>query len=391
MRPTSLHLRNVPLRSSNLAIPPSPFSPRSPTTPQFSRPLHPQPRIAHSTTQPTISPPAPPRPWLWQCHICRRGYSLGTTRRCLEDGHYFCSFGTSANRARRGLNFTKRHFACASQFDYHGWIAWGDWRRGELQSRAELSGQVGSRALATGRDCGVDCDFPRNCSWRAWNVGREMEGNEDVKEMEIVSPTPAVPLSTSTTILTSVAAESLDHKPVVVTPILPAPPRTFDGILRGIEASKKNQPGKSSSDDIWSLLASSTARRKHIKPSVQLPPPLRAVDVGNAENIFHAVAAEETGLQPPAPVYQGVRRQTSFEVLSVRKVATDPLVARAPEPAFTVSRGSGVAGFEPLGNSCQVSSLAASPGGRPSAERAQSYVERLRRSTTMHLIRSKSA
>lgn len=70
--------------------------------------------------------------WLWACHICHRQYNLSVTRRCLDDGHYFCA-GTSVVRSRRdGTKKLRRHKACASEFDYAGWKEWGVWKRNLL-------------------------------------------------------------------------------------------------------------------------------------------------------------------------------------------------------------------------------------------------------------------
>ncbi|KAF1992907.1 hypothetical protein P154DRAFT_451593, partial [Amniculicola lignicola CBS 123094] len=62
--------------------------------------------------------------WIWQCHECQRIYSIGATRRCLEDGHYFCC-GTTTKNWRKSLNPKKatkqRHRLYANEFDYAGW------------------------------------------------------------------------------------------------------------------------------------------------------------------------------------------------------------------------------------------------------------------------------
>jgi hypothetical protein len=70
--------------------------------------------------------------WLWACHLCNRQYNLSVTRRCLDDGHYFCA-GTSVVRSRKdGSRRLRRHKACASEFDYAGWKDWGVWKRNLL-------------------------------------------------------------------------------------------------------------------------------------------------------------------------------------------------------------------------------------------------------------------
>ncbi|ORY16029.1 hypothetical protein BCR34DRAFT_477009, partial [Clohesyomyces aquaticus] len=95
-KPHHLSIHTTPFKPSLLAIPPSPFSPRLPLTPSPKS-------LSYLTTSKSTSsstsypPPEPsnPRPtfplqWLWQCHQCCRQYSLGVTRRCLDDGHFFC-------------------------------------------------------------------------------------------------------------------------------------------------------------------------------------------------------------------------------------------------------------------------------------------------------------
>jgi hypothetical protein len=70
--------------------------------------------------------------WLWVCHMCHRQYNLSVTRRCLDDGHYFCA-GISVVRSRKdGSRRLRRHKACASEFDYAGWKDWGVWNRNLL-------------------------------------------------------------------------------------------------------------------------------------------------------------------------------------------------------------------------------------------------------------------
>lgn len=82
--------------------PPSLLNPISPRlkSPAFflstsSTPYHrnhqspfPSPSFA---TQFATPHPQSPLAWTWRCHLCQTTYRLGTTRRCLLDGHYFCS------------------------------------------------------------------------------------------------------------------------------------------------------------------------------------------------------------------------------------------------------------------------------------------------------------
>jgi hypothetical protein len=129
--PARLNLTTIPFRSSRLAAPPSPFTPLTPITPKLPQRTY----SALPNTELTQHIPAPTRAplrWLWVRHLCNRSYSLGTTRRCLDDGHYFCS-GTSVVRSRKGgSKRVRKHQACTSEFDYAGWKDWGVWKRNLL-------------------------------------------------------------------------------------------------------------------------------------------------------------------------------------------------------------------------------------------------------------------
>ncbi|KAK5168907.1 uncharacterized protein LTR77_006216 [Saxophila tyrrhenica] len=180
--PTPLNLSptNKPFKSSHLAIPPSPFSPRLPLTPFPTHPSAPSKPLLSALT----FPPPPPQPlhWLWQCHLCNRVYRLGTTRRCLDDGHHFCAGTTTVKRSRKSGRKVVRHKACASEFDYAGWKAWGVWRRGcrvqraaaeelerflEVDGMGDVAGQQPCDGTATGeeKDCWGECDYPSECRW----------------------------------------------------------------------------------------------------------------------------------------------------------------------------------------------------------------------------------
>jgi hypothetical protein len=132
----TLTISPTPYRSSHLTIPPTPFTPRLPISP----PPRPQVKSSNSNTKIALSVPPPPQEplkWLWQCHCCSRIYHLGTTRRCLDDGHYFCAGAPVTKRDRKtGLRVTRKSRACASEFDYQGWKTWGSWRRDVDEQRA---------------------------------------------------------------------------------------------------------------------------------------------------------------------------------------------------------------------------------------------------------------
>ncbi|RDL33920.1 uncharacterized protein BP5553_08288 [Venustampulla echinocandica] len=170
-------LTNAPGRSSNLTIPVSPFSPRFPLTPPPR--LHLRTLIPPSPLDPRFydTVPSIPLGWIWRCHLCRTVYPFSVTRRCLRDGHYYCSTG------------------CQSRFDYGGWNQYNIWRREmKLRRRANIglsmesdqcllgrwnyenspsdpllkdSGNAidvdGLNPLWEERDCWVDCNFPSEC------------------------------------------------------------------------------------------------------------------------------------------------------------------------------------------------------------------------------------
>ncbi|KAK0307651.1 hypothetical protein LTR91_001181 [Friedmanniomyces endolithicus] len=182
----------APYKSSRLAAPPSPFSPRLPLTPPSTTArARSSSASAKSSRKPAVelpSPPTDPLRWLWQCHLCGRVYQLGTTRRCLDDGHYFCAGTTTVKRSRRTNKKT---------FDYQGWKTWGVWRRSiaemrEVASSASnedvvlplqvptvpregewLNGTWAKASVTKGtkkpsalsKNCSMRCDYPSECRW----------------------------------------------------------------------------------------------------------------------------------------------------------------------------------------------------------------------------------
>lgn len=162
-------------------------------------------------------------------------YQLAVTRRCLDDGHLFCAGTTVIKRSKKnGYKKTIRHQACASEFDYQGWKAWGIWRRAlaEDVAAAELQFANKDQGLAvrnhivpsegqwlngrwmqdlsptqSTKDCEARCDYPSECRW-----GKQYGVHTPVK------PTSVVPSS-----LPPAAQPARD--------VEAAPPTTFDEIL----------------------------------------------------------------------------------------------------------------------------------------------------------------
>lgn len=95
------------------------------------------------------------------------------TRRCLDDGHYLCSGQpqTSALTRRgqvksRKSRKSRRGQSCASEFDYAGWQAYGDWRRREIALRQPLSFKSEGRSnVGMHKNCSNDCNYPSECRW----------------------------------------------------------------------------------------------------------------------------------------------------------------------------------------------------------------------------------
>jgi hypothetical protein len=141
---------------------------------------------------------------------------------------------------RNGYKKTLRHQACASEFDYQGWKAWGTWRRAIIDQvdaaeallvaeedgqslfspKAQSGGQwlngrwvrrpadlQPSRAIRQ-KDCSNHCDYPSECRW-----GKQYGVQTPVRATAVIpsSPPPA-------------------PKKPAITPE-PAPPTTFDDIL----------------------------------------------------------------------------------------------------------------------------------------------------------------
>ena len=137
--------------------------------------------MSNSINHTQQQPPAKPLPWLWRCHRCARIFPIGATRRCLEDGHFFCpgqesaqfspvakSFAKGSQNAHRKRR-SRAGIACASEFDYAGWKAYGEWRRG-VNRATQVSGEDFDpmeldEAMPKKHNCGQECDYPSECRW----------------------------------------------------------------------------------------------------------------------------------------------------------------------------------------------------------------------------------
>jgi len=248
-----LRISPAPFKPSRLSIPPSPFSPRTPLTPKLpfrnqscqNRPL--------VYPQPAINAPQSPLSWIWSCHQCNRSYRLGVTRRCLDDGHAFCSGTTTIKNWRKSTNprRMKKHRACGSEFDYSGWKAWGRWRRGGTKN-TNLNPSNDPK-VATGpsqtpdqgkKDCWNVCDYPSECRW-----GKKYGIHTPV---ETVFPTLQV-----------------NTAPVANT--------TFEGILKPENCKSVKKSMDHDKTTFWGALLASAERRRSADAGQHASSPLSTV------------------------------------------------------------------------------------------------------------------
>ena len=192
----------------------------------------------------------------------------------------------SESKAKR----VKRHRACQSEFDYDGWKAWGEWRRGVLHSAnaaaanaftmresmqnmpalaSAASSSPSSRRLAVQLDggdniigdiaidvrnnndgkknCSGNCDYPSECRWK-----RQMT----VRTPESVSP-------------------GFFSDTATATATAPAPGKNVDNNRKGTNRKvsgteillptvfeEEDNTDTVSKDDFWNSLLASVSRRK---------------------------------------------------------------------------------------------------------------------------------
>ena len=273
----NLKISPIPFQPSRLGIPPSPFSPRSPITPPPRPSQEPYTNLVKSADEDTLPPPGKPLQWLWKCHMCNHNYPLGTTRRCLEDGHLFCS-GTTviANRRRRAKPRFKRHRACTSEFDYQGWKKWSNWRRGQTGYTIMHSGlstpdsgisMSPPRTSRQHKDCWHRCDYPSECRW----------GVESTPTPQ--SPTPTVSPRPSTPNASSSAPS------ITFDTILGLSGLTQTGQLHVPEADSPQSPTRNAlGSEFWQSILSVTRGRRAADPGRLERSPLRLNPVQEEED-----------------------------------------------------------------------------------------------------------
>lgn len=171
--------------SMSTVSPTSYFHETSPVTPTTPKKSGTEP--SNITTSPPrasqlVLPPPPAKPlnWVWQCHQCRSRYQLSVTRRCLIDGHYYCSGDTSQNQ--RNNKRRRKAQSCTSEFDYVGWQDWGQWRRKCTALRAYVNGKAAPKI----HGC-EGCSFPSQCRYESRPLVETVEFDKYIEEKDIAA------------------------------------------------------------------------------------------------------------------------------------------------------------------------------------------------------------
>jgi hypothetical protein len=165
-----------------------PTSPKSSNLPAFdpSRIVLPPKTTVRGIEPSDPCPPEPAKPlaWVWQCHLCQSRYPLGVTRRCLQDGHFYCSGETD----RPNLKKKKIGQSCSSEFDYIGWREWGEWKRKIL---GILENSANAQLCVEGCE---RCEFPSQCQYASSRKSARRIAVEENKA-EVPSASPTIDLS----------------------------------------------------------------------------------------------------------------------------------------------------------------------------------------------------
>ncbi|KAI4775599.1 hypothetical protein E4T52_09450 [Aureobasidium sp. EXF-3400] len=319
--PAKINVTAVPFRSSGLAVPPSPFSPVDTITPPSLKRTY--SATANVDLIELLPPPTrQPIKWLWACHLCYRQYNLSVTRRCLDDGHYFCA-GTSVVRSRKdGVKRLRRHKACASEFDYAGWKDWGVWKRNlltlteqqrqrsspcdsvfddsededleEISSTASVVSPITAgvsshtsswrvaKPLRPVKDCWNRCDYPSECRWgkqfgvdtplqttfpsldRVPSTPNPNESSSDITDVEMTDAPSELPKTQFKDILTAEQQSVAD---------------TIDGVDEAPHIHTHSPTPALA--DLASLV--SRAQRRHSRSEIPLPVSPLAIDDGDEE------------------------------------------------------------------------------------------------------------
>jgi len=82
---------------------------------------------------------------------------------------------------------TKKHRACASEFDYVSWEEYGKWKRQVVKDRSKED---------SNQHCEHKCDFPSACHWKSRNTPKK-SANFDFLDPKSIGMEPAVATSRS--------------------------------------------------------------------------------------------------------------------------------------------------------------------------------------------------
>lgn len=299
----------VPFRSSGLAVPPSPSSPVDTIAPPSLKRTY--SATANVDLIDLLPPPTrQPMKWLWACHLCNCQYNLSVTRRCLDDGHYFCA-GTSVVRSRKdGAKRLRRHKACASEFDYADWKDWGVWKRNlltlteqqrqrnspcdsvfddsededldEIYSAASVISPITAgvsshtsswrvaKPLRPVKDCWNRCDYPSECRWgKQFGVDTPLQTTFPSLDRVPSTPNPNIPSTTDIVDVEMIEAPTELTKTQfkdILTAEQQSVADTIDGV--DIEVPHTHSPTPALAD-LASLV--SRAQRRHSRSEIPLP------------------------------------------------------------------------------------------------------------------------
>jgi len=183
--PTFSPVSPATIRSASTVSPTSYFhdaSPVTPVTPEKSGTKPSNITISPPRASQLVLPPPPAKPlnWVWQCHQCRSRYQLSVTRRCLIDGHYYCSGDSSQNQ--RNNKRRRKAQSCTSEFDYVGWQDWGQWRRKCTALRAYANGKAAPKM----HGC-EGCSFPSQCRYESRPPVETIAFDKYIEEKDIAA------------------------------------------------------------------------------------------------------------------------------------------------------------------------------------------------------------
>jgi hypothetical protein len=134
----------------------------------------------------------------------------------------------------------KRHKACASEFDYKAWKAFGDWRRSCFYPP--------SPSKKKKKNCWNSCNYPSECRW-----GKQIS----IQPPQLSLALPAPPLQDH------ISRSTTEREPTT------QPATTFDSIVQS-HAKEVPPVTKKVKEDMWSVLLTSAAKRKTSKSPLVL-------------------------------------------------------------------------------------------------------------------------